>query len=249
VKIVYHPRYTEVYSADPAAKPGRLEAILKEIEGVYEFLEPEPATEEDIRRVHTLSHIEKVKRSPHLYEIALLAAGGAIKAAESAFAGEPAFALIRPPGHHASPGYSWGFCYFNNIAVALTKLKSKGLIERAFVLDFDLHFGDGTSNIFAGSEIKYFQPKAEAREGFISEIGERLEKEKGYQIFAVSAGFDRHLEDWGGQLTTDDYRTIGKLVKEAAEGNCEGKRFAVLEGGYNHSVLGKNVRAFLEGFF
>ncbi len=71
---------------------------------------------------------------------------------------------------------------------------------------------------------------------------------KGFQILAVSAGFDRHLNDWGGLLKTEDYRAIGRLIKEAALRVCEGRRFFVLEGGYNRAVLGSNIKAFLEGF-
>jgi len=247
MKIVYHPRYTEVYASDPAASPGRMEAILKDLQGYYDFVEPQTASEDDLRRVHTQYHIESIKRDKHLYEIACLAAGGAIKAAQIAMEGDPSFGLIRPPGHHASPDHCWGFCYFNNIAVALAKLQNEKLIEQALILDFDLHFGDGTNNIFEGSKIKYFHPEARNREGFIEDVARRFHKEEDYSMLAVSAGFDRHIEDWGGLLTTDDYRTIGKLVKEAAEKNCRGRSFVVLEGGYNHNVLGKNVKAFVEG--
>jgi acetoin utilization deacetylase AcuC-like enzyme len=247
MQVVYHPRYTEIYASDPGASPGRIEAILKELEREYEFVEPQAASEDDLGLVHIQNHIESIKRDKHLYDIACLAAGGAIKAAQIAMEGKASFGLIRPPGHHASPDHCWGFCYFNNIAVALAKLQSEDLIENALILDFDLHFGDGTDNIFAGSAIKYFHPEARNREEFIEGIVRRFQEDKGYSILAVSAGFDRHIEDWGGLLTTDDYRTIGNLIKEAAERNCKGRRFAVLEGGYNHDVLGKNVRAFLEG--
>ena len=73
-----------------------------------------------------------------------------------------------------------------------------------------------------------------------------LEKQRA-DIIAVSAGFDRGVEDWGGLLTTEDYQTIGKLVKEFSERVCQGRRYGVLEGGYNHDVLGRNVKAFLDG--
>lgn len=246
MKVVYHPRFLEVYASDPAASPGRLDSILGELRHL-QFIDPEPAAEEDLLRVHTRQHIESIKRNRHLFEIACLAAGGAIKAAEIAMTGEPAFALIRPPGHHASRDHCWGFCYFNNIAVALAKLKAEGRIDSALIVDFDLHFGDGTANIFSGSPIKYFQPSTRPRNEFMAAIATRLEQDSGYSVLAVSAGFDRHVDDWGGELTTEDYATIGRLVKEAAEKNCQGRRFAVLEGGYNHNVLGRNVRIFLEG--
>jgi len=247
MKIVFHPRYIEVYTSDPAAASGRIEPILKELEGRYDFVEPQTALEDDLKRVHTQSHIESIKRDRHVYDVACLAAGGAIRAARIAMDGEASFGLIRPPGHHASPDHCWGFCYFNNIAVALAILQDENLIENALILDFDLHFGDGSNNIFEGSKIKYFHPDAGDREAFIGQIAKKFDDEKDYSIMAISAGFDRHVEDWGGLLTTDDYRTIGRLSKEAAERNCHGRRFAVLEGGYNHSVLGENVRAFVEG--
>jgi len=247
VKIVYHEIYKQGYTSDPAASPGRIESILKELQGKYEFIRPEPATESDLRRVHTQFHIESIKKDRRLHEIACLAAGGAIEAAQIAVEGEVSFGLIRLPGHHASPDHCWGFCFFNNIAVALAKLQEEKLIERALILDFDLHFGDGTDNFFRDTRIRYFQPRVSDRGAFIREIEAVFKEERGYDILAVSAGFDRHIADWGGQLSTDDYRTIGKFVKETAEKNCKGRMFAVLEGGYNQDVLGKNVRAFLNG--
>ncbi len=65
---------------------------------------------------------------------------------------------------------------------------------------------------------------------------------------AISAGFDRGLDDWGNLLGRDDYRTLGEIARNYAAEHCQGKRYALLEGGYNHSVLGKHVLAFLEGF-
>jgi len=241
MKIVFHPIFYTVYTADPAAEAGRMEAIVEELRD-FEFVEPEPAKEEDILLVHTRSHYEEVKSMEKVYEVAVYAAGGAIKAAQISFE-EPAFAAIRPPGHHASPDHFWGFCYFNNIAIAVRKLMKEGLIKKAVIVDFDLHFGDGTANTFERDlNVTYFHMPG----GDVNSIDDFLRKED-YDIIAVSAGFDRHKDDWGGILETDDYREIGKIVKENAEEKCEGRRFAVLEGGYNHRVLGKNVRAFVSG--
>jgi len=245
---VYHERYRAVYSSDPAAQQGRIESIYNELQGQFEFVKPEPANEEDLLLVHSKGHVEYVRAHQIAYEIALLAVGGAIKASEIALKGEPAFGLIRPPGHHASPSSSWGFCYFNNIAIALEKLRREGKISKVVIVDFDLHYGDGTANIFQGvSEVTYFHPEAWNRQAFLDEISRFFASRKDkVDIVAVSAGFDRHEQDWGGMLKTEDYRTIGKMIKEFAESKCNGRRFAVLEGGYNHSVLGKNVKALLE---
>lgn len=247
MKVVYHPRYTEVYSRDPAAAPGRMESILKELTIDFKFVQPEPAEMDDLKLVHSEEHIRDIQRLGLTYEIALLSAGGAIKAAELALSNEPAFGLIRPPGHHASRDHCWGFCFFNNIAISIAKLAKGGKVKTALVLDIDLHFGDGTANISRDTpEIAYFHPQASHRQEFVDSISRFLNQCKA-DIIAVSAGFDRHEADWGGMLTTEDYHTIGKLVKEFAERVCGGRRYAVLEGGYNHQVLGKNVKAFIRG--
>ena len=224
-----------------------MESILKEVSPHFEIVMAEPATLDDIRLVHSEQHIKGIQRMALTYDIALLAAGGAIKAAELAVGGEPAFGLIRPPGHHASRDHCWGFCFFNNLAITIAKLKKEGKIKAAVILDIDLHFGDGTASIFAGvSGVAYFHPEGGDRQRFIESISSFLEERKA-DVVTVSAGFDRHKQDWGGLLTTEDYKKIGRLVKEFAQKVCQGKRFGVLEGGYNHDVLGKNVRAFLEG--
>ena len=247
MKIVYHPRYQEVYASDPAAKAGRIESILSKVSPHFELVTPEPASIDDIKLVHTNWHIADIQRMRETYEVALLAAGGAIKAAELAINGEPAFGLIRPPGHHASPDSCWGFCFFNNVAISIAKLRVEGKINRAVILDFDLHFGDGTDNIFSRvPEVVYHHPEDRNRQDFVDGIARYLDKQRA-DIIAVSAGFDRHVDDWGGLLTTEDYQTIGKLVKEFSEQVCQGRRYGVLEGGYNHDVLGRNVRAFLDG--
>ena len=239
MKIVFDPRFYEVYTYDPAAESGRMEAIVSELTD-FEFVDAEMAREKDVLLVHTQVHYEYVKSMPKVYELAMLAAGGAIKAAKISFE-EPAFAAIRPPGHHASPDSCWGFCYFNNVAIAIRRLIEDGLIEKAVIIDFDLHFGDGTANTFKNdSKVAYFHMQS------VKSLAEFLAK-KDYDIIAVSAGFDRHKDDWGGMLETEDYKKIGKIVKKYAEKKCNGRRFAVLEGGYNHKVLGKNVRAFVKG--
>jgi acetoin utilization deacetylase AcuC-like enzyme len=88
--------------------------------------------------------------SPDSYDAALYAAGGAIKAAEAVMKGEvnSAFALVRPPGHHATPKRAMGFCLFNNIAIAAKYALSKFGLERIVIIDFDVHHGNGTQEVF-----------------------------------------------------------------------------------------------------
>lgn len=243
MKVVFHPRYLDAYSSDPASSPGRLETILDELKHDYEFVEPEPCNDDDVLLVHTNGLLQEVKAMGKVYEIARLAAGGAILAGNIAF-NEPAFALIRPPGHHANPGYFWGFCYLNNIAIAVRKLIVEGRVSQAVIVDFDLHFGDGTDAIFKSDpSVEYFHMPVDD----VSSV-ENFLKARNYDIIAVSAGFDKHKKDWGGHLETEDYRELGRMIAEFAAEKCHGRRFAVLEGGYNTDVLGKNVRAFFEGF-
>ncbi|ESP62495.1 Deacetylase [Smithella sp. ME-1] len=244
MKVIYHEDYNEVYSTDPASAAGRIQAVEIALRGKVTFVTPIAATQEDILKVHTPEHIRSVEREG-VYDIAALAAGGAIKAAQMGLV-EPCFAVIRPPGHHASAGSAWGFCYFNNMAIALEKLKREGKIKKAFILDFDLHFGDGNVNILGSrGYVKIYNPASSNRNEYLKNVQDAL-AEADADMVAVSAGFDNHEADWGGLLKTEDYQYMGKLVREAAKRN-NGGCFGILEGGYNHNVLGKNVLAFVQG--
>ncbi len=247
MKVVFHERFREVYTQDPAAAPGRVDCILNALGNDFEFIEPSPATESDLLLVHGTNLLKRVKNSGKvsglIYEMAALSAGSAILAAELASRGEPAFALNRPPGHHAGRDSCWGFCWFNNVAVAVEKLRRAGIVNNVLIVDIDLHFGDGTNNIFAATpEVVYYHLKS------LNDLDRILALNTGSDMIAVSAGFDMHVEDWGGILQTEDYTAIGRMIAGHARRFCEGRFFAALEGGYNHRVLGKNVRALLEGF-
>jgi acetoin utilization deacetylase AcuC-like enzyme len=244
MKVVFHPDFFTVYTSDPAAEAGRMEAIMSAIEPHVDIVQAEPADEAHIALVHTPAHIERI-RNFGLYDIAALAAGGAIQAAAIGLT-EPCFAAIRPPGHHASAGSCWGFCYFNNIAVAVETLKHLGKIRTAYILDFDLHFGDGTENTLGRkSYVGIHNPSAHDRKAYLQEVEDELHRFQA-DLIGISAGFDNHRQDWGGLLMTDDYRAMGQMVRTAARRNGGGC-FAVLEGGYNRDVLGKNVLALIEG--
>lgn len=248
MKIVFHPDFHKVYVSDPAAEKGRLAPLVETLKPKFDFIYPVPASQQDIARVHGAAHIQEVSGYRKVGPLAMLAAGGAITAARTACRGEPAFALIRPPGHHAGPDSCWGFCYYNNMAIAVGALLAEEAVQTAVILDIDLHFGDGTDNYFKNSKrVEVLNPEGPDGRQFVACCRQDLGFAGPADIIAVSAGFDRHYEDWGGQLFTEDYRTIGELVKEYADTHCQGRRFAVLEGGYNHQAMAEATLALLEG--
>jgi acetoin utilization deacetylase AcuC-like enzyme len=158
-------------------RPERAEVMIQMAEGLkrdhLQFRAPREATLEEIALCHRPEYIEAVERTSHLdrfdfdpdthtsrdsYRTALLAAGGVLTAVETVFDGaaENAFAIVRPPGHHALPARAMGFCFFNNVAIAAEWLiRNKGF-KRVMVIDWDLHHGNGTQDIFYdSSEVLY----------------------------------------------------------------------------------------------
>ena len=157
-------------------RPQRLEAIEGAVRGAGiwdELAHPtfESATELDLARCHTRAHIERVKAlsssgggwldgDTHVgaesFAVAKLASGAAIAATRAVLNGEfpNAFVAARPPGHHAESGRDadspWGFCLFDGVAVAARWAQAEGGINRVAILDFDVHHGNGTQEIFYG---------------------------------------------------------------------------------------------------
>ena len=170
VGLVYDPIYLKHDTGQHVENAGRLEAIISHLEqtGLKQQLtpiKPRPATVEELSLVHHeqyISYIQAVAQkgggwldadtvmSPNSYDAALYAAGGVIKATEAVMNGEvaSAFALVRPPGHHATPQRAMGFCLFNNAAIAAKYALARYGLERILIIDFDVHHGNGTQEAF-----------------------------------------------------------------------------------------------------
>jgi acetoin utilization deacetylase AcuC-like enzyme len=167
---VYDPVYLKHDTGQHVEVAARLEAIMSYLEktGLKEqltLIEPRPATVDEIALVHRKDYIKEIEdmaqkgggwldpdtvMSAGSYQAALYAAGGLIRAVDSVMGGElsGAFALVRPPGHHATAGYAKGFCLFNNIAIATKYALGKYNLERILIVDFDVHHGNGTQDTF-----------------------------------------------------------------------------------------------------
>lgn len=249
--LVYDGRFNgSLYADDNAALPGRMEAATAFLdEAAVDRIGARMATLEELSLAHDRAYIETIQKDGALFAMAGLAAGGAIIAAELAMKGKPAFACIRPPGHHASRGSAWGHCTFNNIAVALLAMKEEKKIARAFVIDIDAHTGDGTKNILESWKTAVvFNPYADSAAGYLELVEKRLAEIGETDVIAVSAGFDLYIRDVGRRLETADFETLGRLIRAASQRTCAGRRFAVLEGGYFLQDLGANTAAFCRGF-
>jgi acetoin utilization deacetylase AcuC-like enzyme len=247
--------------------------ILKKIG--YDFTEPEPVSEEDLLRVHSRSWIERVKRggffdadtpgSKNIYRYASLSVGGALLAANV-----KGFSLLRPPGHHAGKNgtalgaSTLGFCYFNNMAIAVSHLN-----KRTLILDIDGHHGNGTQEIFKGnskvtyvslhlvpefpgtgltSEINCFNfplPPGTGDQAYLRTLDKALDlvDMKNIELIGISGGFDAHQGDIASlDLTSNCYREIGKRVKD-----LEIDIFGVLEGGYSGENIASDLHHLIEG--
>lgn len=170
VGFVYDPIYLKHDTGQHVERAGRLEAIISHLEetGLKQQLspiQPRAATIEEISLVHHKQYIDEVRRvaqggggwldadtvmSVDSYEAAIYAVGGVIRATEAVMDGEvgSAFALVRPPGHHATVAQAMGFCLFNNVAVAAKYALNKYQLEHIVIIDFDVHHGNSTQDIF-----------------------------------------------------------------------------------------------------
>ena len=276
--------------------PDRLAAIEDYLlaAGLIQHLVSEAApkaSREQLLRVHDRSFIDSIESAspqrgmvhldpdtamnPHTLSAALHAAGAVVRAADIVIRGEAenAFCNVRPPGHHACRGRAMGFCFFNNVAVgAAHALEAHGL-ERVAIVDFDVHHGNGTEDIFCDDErvlmVSTFQHPfypysgTEGRSEKMVNIPlaaysgsaafrEAVENawlpalhEFAPQMVFVSAGFDAHRDDDMASLglVEADYAWVTRQIVEIADRYASGRIVSTLEGGYNLPALARSVGA------
>lgn len=276
--LVHSPRCLEYAAPSHPERPERILTTVAELEeSAHTWLLPEACSESDILRVHTpavlravqTGHYEDVDTPhfPNIYELARLSAGAAILASEQS---APAFSVMRPPGHHAERDRVMGFCYFNNIAIAVAKLLAEDKARHVAILDFDCHHGNGTEDIFRGDErvlfvslhqspcypgtglvshgncVNYPLPPGTGPSEFLRALDDALEKIRVFapDRLAISAGFDAYKDDpiTDMALEIETYREIAQRIAALRLPS-----FGVLEGGYA-DALADCVAAYVSGF-
>jgi acetoin utilization deacetylase AcuC-like enzyme len=276
--------------------PERLDAVQDRLisSGLDALIEHHLApavTREQLSRVHAAHYIDEIEEAspesgvhyldpdtalnPDSLDAARHGAGALILATDLVVGGkrDSAFCAVRPPGHHATRDRAMGFCLFNNVAVGVAHALEHHGLARAAVVDFDVHHGNGTEDIFAGDDrvvmtgtfqyplypysgVEPLGPNMHNvplspgsgsdafRKAFVEVCLPALEAHRPEIIF-VSAGFDAHREDplANLQLTDDDYAWVTSRIAEVAARHAGGRIVSTLEGGYALSALGRSATA------
>ncbi|MGC9066354.1 MAG: histone deacetylase family protein [Candidatus Ratteibacteria bacterium] len=282
MEIFFRKELLEFMEPEHPECPQRLSSIVNFLgkKGKNQLHSFEQVSESLLLKVHSQRLVNMVRNNnffdpdtpniPNIYFYACLSAGGAVAAAQSALDRKDACALIRPPGHHAGKDFLGGFCYFNNIAIAVTHcLKT---VKKVAILDLDGHHGNGTESIFKDVDhvifISIHQHPAYPGTGLASfsncynfpvkpnttfsdykiflveAIG--LIRRFAPDILGISLGFDTHLDDPLLQLrfVDSDYYHMAKMIASGI--SCP--VFIVLEGGYDIASIGNSFFCFLSGW-
>ena len=282
MKIITDPRCTQYFAPGHPEGPDRIsrtvEALKAQDKLKLTWTGPSPVDEACIALAHTPRHIEQVRNAsdfdadtpayPFIEEHARRSVGGALQALQSARAGEAAFSLMRPPGHHATRERAMGFCYFNSVAIAA--LVARSGCKRVAVFDFDVHHGNGTEDILldkpgfacisihqhpaypytglinrGGNCFNFPVPPATPRPEYRAILSSAFDALKKFRpdMVSVAAGFDAcrggPLAD--GTLEAEDFYWLGETIRKLGV-----PAFSVLEGGYS-PALPELILAYLTG--
>ena len=284
MKAITDSRCTAYSSPGHPERPARVSRTVERLKNQSDvkitWVEPLAVDEEVIERAHSKEHITRVKAAAHdfdgdtpthpdIFEHARRSVGGALQALKSARAGEIAFSLLRPPGHHATRDRAMGFCYLSSIAIATLEALASGT-KKIAVFDFDVHHGNGTEAILLNQPDAVFfsihqhpcypgtgtknvgdncfnypvaprTPRDQYRK-ILEKALEELKKTKP-TLVAVSAGFDAYARDPIAQetLEAEDFYWLGKSIRSLGI-----QAFSVLEGGYSND-LPDLILAYLKG--
>lgn len=232
----------------------------------------------DMSPVDGLAYIDPdTQMNPQTLTAAARAAGAGVLAVDLVMRKEApnAFCNVRPPGHHAEHRRAMGFCFYNNIAVAAAHALSRHGLRRVAIVDFDVHFGNGTRDIFLDDDRVMLCSLYEERNypfvdlppterqhintalpgrGFAQGMREAVTNiwvpaldEFNPQLYLISAGFDAHAEDMlsGGDMTETDYEWITGEIMALADRHASGRVVSMLEGGYALDAVARSAGAHL----
>jgi acetoin utilization deacetylase AcuC-like enzyme len=295
--FISHP---DCWKHDPGSyhpeRAARMDAINDRFvaSGLFDYLdqyEAPLASDVELARVHPDDYIEMIHSSapqqgivhldpdtamsPGSHNAILRAAGSGVLGTDLVMEGtvKNVFCSVRPCGHHAESDRAMGFSFFNNVAVAAAHAVDHWGLERVAIIDFDVHHGNGTEEMFsnkpeylmcsifqhpfypgsgtqnpAANMINVPLPRGSRgdalKKAALDEWIPALEKFQPQMIF-ISAGFDAHVEDdmAGLAFVESDYAWVTQLIKSFADQVCEGRIVSILEGGYNLSALGRSAEA------
>lgn len=295
--FISHPdTLLHVMDGNHPESPARITAIknavlTSDLKQMLQFYDAPAATKAQLLRVHSENYVDYIHNiapkaglvrldgdtamGPMSLSAALHASGAVILATDLVMSGKAdnAFCCVRPPGHHAGQANSAGFCIFNHIAVGVAHALEKHQLKRAAIIDFDVHHGDGTEDIFKdnpnvmlcstfqhpfyphrGVETRSknminvpmnVQANGEAfKKAFETEFKPALEAFKPEIVF-VSAGFDAHINDPLADLalTTNDYVWVTEFIKDIAKKYAKNRIISSLEGGYHLPSLSESTWA------
>jgi len=298
--FISHPdTLLHVMDGSHPESPARITAIknavmASNLKDKLKFYEAPTAEMHQLERVHTREYVEHIYKispkaglvsldrdtamGPMSLSAALHASGAVVLATDLVLEAkvDNAFCCVRPPGHHAGRENSAGFCIFNHVAIGVAHAMSQYKIKRVAIIDFDVHHGDGTEDIFAsnpnvmlcstfqhpfyphrGAEtrsnnminvpIKAKTSREDFKKAFQTEFSTALDAFKPEMIF-ISAGFDAHLNDPLADLTLieDDYIWMTEFIKEKAKMYSNNRIVSSLEGGYHLSSLSKSAYAHID---